>query len=1020
MDCQGNPTSYIVNTFEDEVDANDNRLSLREAVVLANNDTDCNLILLPRGVYELDRQDSAEVLGGDLNVVKRAELPTRLVTIRAQESTSKPESTVIRGAWEGATHRLITVGVEASLALEGLTLERGQTSENGGAIYNRGKLAITNSILQSNYAGKWGGAVASLPEDPNQQLEIKNTLFQFNQTGGEAGGHGGAIVHLGGRLKLENSTIFQNMAKKRAGGVLVAAGTATITNSTITTNTAGASGGGIYVSAGATATILSSTIYANAASGTTAAGGIDTDGDLDPQARSVFIQNSIVAGNGVWHSVESNQLLEVGANLRGNVQSNFGNVFGDVTGLVHPQIRKEDLTFRNPRLEALRRNGGLTPTHALRPGSPAVGNGLLDSDPPNKDQNGNQRGAKFSSGAVEFLNDPDPDPDPDPLAGDTNDDGVVDILDLNNVRNTFGARDEGALGDTNGDSIVDIADLNNVRNNFGAVRQPAAAKPAEEIDVTDWSRCRADQRYCAIPDDGRDDTFAIQAALNDARVRGESHVRVPKGTFDAQELTVRGYAIGLVGEGTLRLPSESDSYALLTLAKSPPPQGVLPELAVTRSVVMRDAFTPANWVDGIAIDGNGAAPHQGKSIGLFVEGDSYLISNVIVRDTALDATSDTNPYVPAGINVLVRGDNNVLSNVDSLDAGHTAFRNVGGENWYYDISARGFGCRGFRAQVPNSDEFGVDVIEGGPIYLIGAEDGGEIDFDSSTNGIGCGRGNAPASILIDPVPVEQPDSEKRITRVELRRLDVDGPDNIDPVSGQGNVLKFAAVEQMIIDGSRFVHTSPRMHSIRVAEGTIETLPSGAKVEKGTIRIANSWLARNLFFENVEGEPRYENIRLENVRIGEAVGNASPEDRKYAIENVRALSYFQADRLELSNFSVSGISWALPSAFEVTNSEFRGKSLGVVYGLTTLFLPAETQCSRFTWLNNEISNSPGGALELPPPPLFKCELPIVGSAATATAVIDAAFEQFDGTDLLAWMSAQDEPPTIESLAPRKKR
>ncbi|MFQ5421676.1 MAG: hypothetical protein ACE5EY_15090, partial [Anaerolineae bacterium] len=49
--------------------------------------------------------------------------------------------------------------------------------------------------------------------------------------------------------------------------------------------------------------------------------------------------------------------------------------------------------------------------------------------------------------------------------GDTNGDGVVNIDDLNNVRDNFGGA---GLGDTNADGLVNIDDLNNVRNNFGA------------------------------------------------------------------------------------------------------------------------------------------------------------------------------------------------------------------------------------------------------------------------------------------------------------------------------------------------------------------------------------------------------------------------------------------------------------------------------------------------------------------------------------------------------------------------
>jgi hypothetical protein len=60
--------------------------------------------------------------------------------------------------------------------------------------------------------------------------------------------------------------------------------------------------------------------------------------------------------------------------------------------------------------------------------------------------------------------------------GDTNGDGKVDIVDLNNVRNNFGGT---GLGDTDGDGLVTISDLNEVRNNFGAGPSPnAVPEPA--------------------------------------------------------------------------------------------------------------------------------------------------------------------------------------------------------------------------------------------------------------------------------------------------------------------------------------------------------------------------------------------------------------------------------------------------------------------------------------------------------------------------------------------------------------
>lgn len=62
--------------------------------------------------------------------------------------------------------------------------------------------------------------------------------------------------------------------------------------------------------------------------------------------------------------------------------------------------------------------------------------------------------------------------------GDTDDDGDVDLDDLNNVRNNFGGSGDPILGDTDDDQDVDLDDLNAVRNNFGATGGSAVPEPA--------------------------------------------------------------------------------------------------------------------------------------------------------------------------------------------------------------------------------------------------------------------------------------------------------------------------------------------------------------------------------------------------------------------------------------------------------------------------------------------------------------------------------------------------------------
>jgi len=72
--------------------------------------------------------------------------------------------------------------------------------------------------------------------------------------------------------------------------------------------------------------------------------------------------------------------------------------------------------------------------------------------------------------------------DPDPVPGDTNGDGDIDIVDLNNVRNHFGESEGPIAGDAYPfDGVVDIGDLNLVRNNFGGVIPFPVPEPSSLI-----------------------------------------------------------------------------------------------------------------------------------------------------------------------------------------------------------------------------------------------------------------------------------------------------------------------------------------------------------------------------------------------------------------------------------------------------------------------------------------------------------------------------------------------------------
>lgn len=80
--------------------------------------------------------------------------------------------------------------------------------------------------------------------------------------------------------------------------------------------------------------------------------------------------------------------------------------------------------------------------------------------------------------------------------GDANGDGVVDLVDLNTIRNGFGST---GPGDLDGNGTVGLEDLNAVRNHFGESITPAP-EPATTtlllvgttaLCLTRWSRWRA-------------------------------------------------------------------------------------------------------------------------------------------------------------------------------------------------------------------------------------------------------------------------------------------------------------------------------------------------------------------------------------------------------------------------------------------------------------------------------------------------------------------------------------------------
>lgn len=250
-------------------------------------------------------------------------------------------------------------------------------TNNGGAIYNVGTLAITNSTLGANSTTGFGGAIFN----NGGTVTISNTTIINNEAL-----QGGGIWHSEGTVTVANSAIRSNRASDDGGGLHIDVGTVSVVNSTFYDNRA-VGGGGIYMR-GNSLTITNSTFTHNRA---------DTAGALLNSAGTTRVKNSIFNDSRTTNDVASSLNCDGPA-----VISDGRNIVSDMTCVPNPS-GVGDLLGVDPKLEpAINDNGGPTRTFMLLPDSPAID---YARNCPATDQRGVGRpvGADCDTGAVEFA-----------------------------------------------------------------------------------------------------------------------------------------------------------------------------------------------------------------------------------------------------------------------------------------------------------------------------------------------------------------------------------------------------------------------------------------------------------------------------------------------------------------------------------------------------------------------------------------------------------------------------------------
>lgn len=279
-------------------------------------------------------------------------------------------TTVVDGAQRG---RVIAIGPTATVTLSGMAIQNGQApGANGGAIFNAGTLQLSGSRVISNTAGNAGGI------ENTGTLTIDQTAISHNTARFTGGG-----IDNGGNLLVTGSTVSDNVAQgeggANGGGGINNSYAMAVINSTISGNQAYYVGGGIFNYTSLTAYLFNVTIVHNQAdanfNGTGYGGGIFNE----PQGELRFANSIIALNTETTYSFLCQCYIAVNGDCNGTLTSEDFNLlrhYDTSRCSIAGTTTHNQLT--DPQVGPLALNGGLTPTHALLPGSPAIDAGNSD------------------------------------------------------------------------------------------------------------------------------------------------------------------------------------------------------------------------------------------------------------------------------------------------------------------------------------------------------------------------------------------------------------------------------------------------------------------------------------------------------------------------------------------------------------------------------------------------------------------------------------------------------------------
>ena len=216
----------------------------------------------------------------------------------------------------------IKINHDINVTIENCAFLKNMSEEDGGAIYNRGSLSITETTLNNNTAQEGsGGAI----HNQGSSLSITSSTL----IGNTANCDGGAILNSEGSLSITSSTLIGNTAPG-GGAIHNHGGSLSITETKLNNNTAQEGSGGAIFNSEGSLSITSSTLIGNTAPG---GGAIHNHGGSLSITETKLNNNTAQEGSGgAIHNGSFSKLTITESTLTKNTAQKSGGAIHNING----------------------------------------------------------------------------------------------------------------------------------------------------------------------------------------------------------------------------------------------------------------------------------------------------------------------------------------------------------------------------------------------------------------------------------------------------------------------------------------------------------------------------------------------------------------------------------------------------------------------------------------------------------------------------------------------------------------